>query len=90
MEVVSKLKIRNNLGIHARAAAKIVKLANRYSCTLFLKKGDQEVDGGSILSILTLSCPKGTEIHARIVGEDSENFMKELSSLFEKKFGERR
>jgi phosphocarrier protein HPr len=90
MEVVRKLKINNNLGIHARAAAKIVELANRYSSRLFLKKGDQEVDGGSILSILTLSCPKGTEVQARIVGEDSENFMKELNRLFEKKFGESR
>jgi phosphocarrier protein HPr len=90
MEVVRKLKINNNLGIHARAAAKIVELANRYNSKLFLKKGDQEVDGGSILSILTLSCPKGTEVQARIEGEDSENFMKELNRLFEKKFGERR
>lgn len=88
MEVTRKLKISNNLGIHARAAAKIVKLANQYSSKLFLKKGDQEVDGGSILSILTLSCPKGTEVEARIVGEDSENFMKDLNRLFEKKFGE--
>jgi phosphocarrier protein HPr len=88
MEVVRKLKISNNLGIHARAAAKIVELANQYCSKLFLKKGDQEVDGGSILSILTLSCPKGTEVEARIVGEDSENFMKELNRLFEKKFGE--
>lgn len=88
MEVTRKLKISNNLGIHARAAAKIVELANKYSSKLFLKKGDQEVDGGSILSILTLSCPKGTEVEARIVGEDSENFMKELNRLFEKKFGE--
>lgn len=91
MEVVRKLKIRNNLGIHARAAAKIVELANLHSSSrLFLKKGDKEVDGGSILSILTLSCPRGTEIEARIVGEDSEDFMKELNRLFEKKFGERR
>ena len=90
MELVRKLKIRNNLGIHARAAAKIVELANRYRSTLFLKKGDQEVDGGSILSILTLSCPKGTEVQARIVGEDSENFMRELSRLFEQKIGEGR
>jgi phosphocarrier protein len=90
MEVVRKLKIRNNLGIHARAAAKIVELANRHNSKLFLKKGDQEVDGGSILSILTLACPKGTEVQARIEGEDSENFMKELDRLFEKKFGEKR
>ncbi len=88
--MIKKLMINNNLGIHARAAAKIVELANRYKAHLYLKKDDKEVDGSNILSILTLSCPKGTEIQARIVGENSERFMKELSELFEKKFGETR
>lgn len=88
--MIKKLMINNNLGIHARAAAKIVELANRYKAHLYLKKDDKEVDGSNILSILTLSCPKGTEIQARIVGENSERFMEELSELFEKKFGETR
>ena len=90
MELLKSFKIRNNLGLHARAAARIVELGNQYKSQLFLKKGDQEVDGGSILSILTLSCPKGTEIETRIVGDDSEDFMEKLSSLFEQKFGESR
>ena len=88
--MIKKLMINNNLGIHARAAAKIVALANRYNAHLYLKKDDKEVDGSNILSILTLSCPKGTEIQARIVGENSERFMGELIELFEKKFGETR
>ena len=87
-ELVKKLKISNNLGLHARAAGKIVELANQHESRLFLKKDDQEVDGSSILSILTLSCPKGTEIQARIVGEDSDCFMEKLGELFEQKFGE--
>ena len=86
--MVKKLKIRNNLGLHARAAGKIVELANQHEARLFLQKDEQEVDGSSILSILTLSCPKGTEIQARIVGKDSENFMEKLAELFEQKFGE--
>ncbi|RLC28396.1 MAG: HPr family phosphocarrier protein [Deltaproteobacteria bacterium] len=88
MEQVKKLKIRNSLGLHARAAAKIVELGNRYKARLFLSKDGQEVDGSSILSILTLACPKGTEVHARIEGEDSEDFMQALSELFDRKFGE--
>ena len=88
--MLKSFKIRNNLGLHARAAAKIVDLGSQYKSRLFLKKDDQEVDGGSILSILTLSCPKGTEIETRIVGDDSEDFMEKLSSLFEQKFGESR
>jgi len=88
MEMVRSLKIRNSLGLHARAAAKIVELANRYKSSLFLKKDGRQVDGSNILSILTLACPKGTEMEVRIIGEDSERFMAEMDALFEGKFGE--
>ncbi len=88
MEMVRSLKIRNSLGLHARAAAKIVELANRYESSLFLKKDGRQVDGSNILSILTLACPKGTEMEVRIIGEDSERFMAEMDALFEGKFGE--
>jgi phosphocarrier protein len=85
---IKKLKIENDLGLHGRAAARIVDLAGHYKSKLYLNKGGNEVDGTSILSILTLACPKGTEIEARVVGEDSEEFMKRLSDLFKEKFGE--
>ncbi|MBW2093702.1 MAG: HPr family phosphocarrier protein [Deltaproteobacteria bacterium] len=82
------LKIANTLGLHARAAGKIVALANQYESKLFLRKDEEEVDGSSILSILTLSCPKGTEVEVKIIGEDSEAFMESLTELFSNKFGE--
>jgi phosphocarrier protein len=88
MELVKKLRIENELGLHARAAAKIVALAGQYKASLFLKKEDQEVEGSSILSILTLACPRGTELVARATGEDSHMLLSALSSLFEQKFGE--
>jgi phosphocarrier protein len=88
MELIKKLRIDNELGLHARAAAKIVALAGQYRASLFLKKDEHEVDGSSILSILTLACPKGTDLHARVVGDDSEALLRELSILFEQKFGE--
>lgn len=87
-ELIKNLKIVNELGLHARAAARVVELAGQYRSKLFFKKGDSEVDGSSILSILTLACPRGSEIQARIVGEDAEEFMEKLGELFEKKFGE--
>lgn len=90
LETVKRLKIRNTLGLHARAAAKIVELSSQYDSQLFLKKGKKQVDGSNILSILTLACPKGTEMEARIVGNDADQFMADLQSLFEKKFGESR
>ncbi len=88
MELKKKLRIGNDLGLHARAAAKIVALSREYESELFLSKDGHEVDGGSILSILTLACPKGTEIEVRIVGEDPEELMTKLTALFEQKFGE--
>jgi phosphocarrier protein len=88
MELVKKLRIENELGLHARAAAKIVALAGQYKASLFLRKEDQEVEGSSILSILTLACPRGTELVARATGEDSQMLLSALSSLFEQKFGE--
>jgi len=89
VESVKRLQVRNSLGLHARSAAKIVELGRHYDSQLFFRKDDEEVDGSSILSILTLACPKGTEMEARIVGEDSERFMEKLSELFEQNFGER-
>lgn len=80
--------ISNEFGLHARSASKIVELAGRFDARLYLGKDGNEVDGGSILSILTLACPKGTEVTARVEGKDAEAFMEALSDLFEKKFGE--
>jgi phosphocarrier protein len=88
MELVKKLRITNELGLHARAAAKIVALAGQYESNLLLRKGDHEVDGLSILSILTLACPKGTELEALAVGEDAEELLEALNDLFVQNFGE--
>ena len=88
IELIKALRIDNELGLHARSAAKIVELAKEYKSELFFSRDDREVDGSSILSILTLACPKGTEIEVRIVGEDSQDLLDRLSELFEQKFGE--
>ena len=89
MEKIKRLKIENDLGLHGRAAAKIVELVNKHNSKLYFKKdGHDEVDGSSILSILTLACAKGTEIQARTIGDDSEELIETLSLLFKNKFGE--
>ena len=88
MELVKTLRIDNELGLHGRAAAKIMQLAKQYKSQLFFAKDEKEVDGSSILSILTLACPKGTVVRARIVGEDSKELLEKLSELFEHRFGE--
>ncbi len=88
MEMVRRLKILNSLGLHARAAAKIVELAERYQSQLFFEKDGRRVDGSNILSILTLACPRDTEVEARIIGEDANELMREIDALFQGKFGE--
>jgi phosphocarrier protein len=88
MEQIKKLRISNELGLHARAAAKIVALASQYRSALCIKKDNQEADGASILSILALACPKGTEIEVKACGEDSVALVEAISLLFEQKFGE--
>ena len=88
VELTKILRINNDLGLHARSAARIVKLVEQHNAELFLRKGDREVDGSSILAILTLACPKGTDIQIRTVGEDSEPLMARLSDLFTQKFDE--
>ena len=80
METIKKIQIVNDLGLHARAAAKIVALTGQYQSALFLKKKEREVDASNILSILTLSCPKGTEIDARAVGADAESLIEALEA----------
>ena len=88
MELKKTHIISNELGLHARSAAKIVELAGKYDARLYLGKDGCEVDGDSILSILTLACPKGTQVTVRVEGKDAEAFMEKLGELFEKKFGE--
>ena len=91
MENKKTIKIQNDLGLHGRAAAKIVELSRKYKSKLFFKKnGHGEVDGSNILSILTLSGSKGTEVEAIAIGEDSTELLEELSRLFDDKFGEGR
>ncbi|MFP3928209.1 MAG: HPr family phosphocarrier protein [Desulfobacteraceae bacterium] len=90
MERIKVFRISNELGLHARSAAKLVELAGKYNAGLYLSRDGNEVDGGSILSILSLACPKGTEITVRAVGEQADDLMAEVGRLFESKFGEPR
>ncbi|MBN1849026.1 MAG: HPr family phosphocarrier protein [Deltaproteobacteria bacterium] len=90
MDEIRNLKIINDLGLHGRAAAKVVELAKQYESKLFFKKDNHEVDGSSILSILTLACPKGTELQARAEGKDARELLDKLSELVENRFGEQK
>lgn len=83
-----KVTIINRLGLHARAAAKFVKLANRFKASVNLEKEGVSIDGKSILGILTLAAVQGTEITLKISGEDETRAMKALISLIDNRFEE--
>lgn len=81
-------QIINRLGLHARAAAQLVKTASRFSCEVTLQKEDVEVNGKSIMGILLLAAPQGTEIQVTAAGADEEQAMQVLAELIEDGFGE--
>jgi phosphocarrier protein HPr len=80
--------IVNALGLHARAAAQLVKLANRFQCDVFLVKDGQEVNGKSIMGVLMLAATQGSIISVRTEGADAEPALKAISELVAAGFGE--
>lgn len=80
--------IINRLGLHARAAAQLVQTANRFNSEVLVVKDDIEVNGKSIMGILLLAAPKGTEISLTVTGDDEAEAMEALTQLIEAGFGE--
>jgi phosphocarrier protein len=87
--IEKEVPIRNKLGLHARAAVKFVNLANRYSASVKVIKDDTEIDGKSILGILTLAAVQGSSVALRVSGKDEDEAMKALTALIKDKFGEK-
>jgi len=84
------LRIKSELGLHARAAAKLVKIASRFESDIKLLRlnGDIQADAKSILGILLLAASKGTELELVIDGKDEEAATEALVELVEDRFGE--
>ena len=82
------IEIKNKLGLHARAAAKLVHTAARFKCDIKIRKGDEEVDGKSILGILLLAAGRGSTIKVRADGEDERDALDAIEALIEAKFDE--
>ncbi len=83
-----ELEITNRLGLHARAAAKLVHLAGRFRCRVTLSAGGQEVDGKSILGILLLAAAQATMLTVSCYGIDEEEALTAICALIADKFGE--
>lgn len=85
-----KLKVINQLGLHARAAAQLVRLAGSFQSNLELKRTDNQVvaDAKSILSVLTLAAAKGTNLELQIEGADEKKALAAIEKIFQEGFGE--
>jgi len=84
-----ELLIENKLGLHARAAAQIVKSASSYASKITLIKDGLEVDGKSIMGIMMLAAAKGSSLVLQVNGEDEGPALDGLERLFKDKFGEK-
>lgn len=84
------VQVVNQLGLHARAAAQVVKAAGRFTSAIMIIREDKAVyaDAKSILSLLTLAASKGVELAIEVDGNDEEAAFAEMKSLFENGFGE--
>ena len=82
------MTIVNKLGLHARAAAKLVTLASSYSSDIDIARNDQSVNGKSIMGVMMLAASQGTELIIRTSGHDEQEAADQLERLVAEKFGE--
>ena len=80
--------INNKLGLHARASAKLTKLAGAYPCEVWISKGERRVNGKSIMGVMMLAAGMGSEIELETDGEHEREAMDRLLALIQDKFGE--
>jgi phosphocarrier protein HPr len=83
-----KLTLINKLGLHARASAKLVALAARFHSQIELTKENQTVNGKSIMGVMMLGAPLGSELSVMIDGEDEVEMADALTALINNRFGE--
>ena len=86
--VERKVTIVNKLGLHARAASKLVKVANQFEAQLKIQIGERVVDGKSIMSVMLLAATQGTDVVLRTDGRDEVDAMTAIVALIDDKFGE--
>ena len=88
--ITKKLMILNKLGLHARAAAKVVSTANQFESTIIITKDGKNADARSIMKLLMLSASQGSRISVEVDGVDQKDAMKSIEKLFNNKFNEQK
>ena len=86
--IEERVEIINRLGLHARAAGKLVDCASRFSSRIQIGKSEQLVDAKSIMSVMMLAAAKGTELAIEIEGRDEQDAWEALSNLINNRFDE--
>ena len=88
MTISRRIQLVNRQGLHARPIQRIVEICRRHHSTIRISRGVDEVSGRSIMEMLTLAAPRGTELMLVAEGDDEESLIAELVALIEGKFGE--
>jgi phosphocarrier protein len=87
-EVRGTFEVRNKLGLHARAATRLVHLAARFPCEVTLSRGDQSANAKSVMGVLLLCGSKGSRLTVAAVGERADDAVREIGELIANRFGE--
>lgn len=82
------LVVSNKMGIHARPAAMIVRVANKYEGEVYVEKDDEQVNGKSIMGLMMLAAGPGSKLVVTAKGNDPKEFFDEITALFERQFEE--
>jgi len=87
-QLIKELVVQNKMGIHARPAAMIVRITNRFKADVFVEKDEEQVNGKSIMGLMMLAAGKGSKVKFIATGEDAAAMLSELEELFTRKFDE--
>ncbi|MGF1546568.1 MAG: HPr family phosphocarrier protein [Thiotrichales bacterium] len=83
-----EVEVVNKLGLHARAAAKLVALASRFTSHIEIERAQRRVNGKSIMGVMMLAAAKGSSVSLHVDGDDEHDAIRALVELFQGRFGE--
>jgi phosphocarrier protein HPr len=83
-----EVTVRNRAGLHTRPASKIVKTASQFDSEIFLRRDNYEINGKSVIGVMTLAAEQGATLTLVVEGDDEEEAADALTDLFEEGFGE--
>lgn len=87
-QLVKELLVQNKMGIHARPAAMIVRITNKFKADVLVEKDEEQVNGKSIMGLMMLAAGKGSKVKFIANGADASAMLSELDQLFARKFDE--